>query len=140
MQDITTEPTKKELHGTIQHHHTNIHIEEILEQMYEVWRQNALGNEEKKPYIELYFFIYIAFGYLKVLCKNLDFQHLKIEYDNIITFFRKHNIQYRKNPLLKGKEILKADKINRIVIKLFFFLDEIRLAKVSLFLYHRLTQ
>ena len=42
--------------SNIQKNTTNIQMDKILEQMYEVWKQNEKENEEKKPYIELYFF------------------------------------------------------------------------------------
>lgn len=138
--DIIIEKIRWELHGKVKQNKTNIHIEEILEEMYEIWSQNQLENEEKKPYIELYFFICIGFGYLKVLCKNLEFCSFRVEYDKVINFFKKYQIQYNKNPLLKAKEIFKQDKNNRILTKLFFLLDKCKLGKVSLFLYNQLTK
>lgn len=133
------EETKKELHGSIQKNNTNIHIEKILDQMYKVWDENKAKNEAKRPYIELYFFIYTGFGYLKVLCKNLKFSDFKVEYNKIINFFAKNKIKYNKNPLLKGKEMFQGDKQNRIIVKIFFLLDKLKLAKISLFIYNKLT-
>lgn len=123
--------------SNIQKNTTNIQIDKILEQMYEVWKQNEKENEEKKPYIELYFFIYIGFGYLKILCNNLSYKQFTKEYNRVINFFKKHQIKYHKNPLLKGKEIFKADK-TRLPMKIFMILDQCKLGKIALFLQYKL--
>ena len=41
--------------------------------MYKIWEKNEKNNIDKKEYIDLYFFVYIGLGYLKVLCKNFNF-------------------------------------------------------------------
>lgn len=118
----------------------SIDIEKILNEMYIKWNEKRLANEFQKDYIELYFFMYVGFGYLKELCKNLSFQDFAIEYDKVINFFKKNNIFFGKNKLLGYKEIFKADFEKKIILKLFLIIDKVRLGKICLWLYNKLIQ
>lgn len=70
----------------------------------------------------------------------MNYKQLAIEYDKVISFFKDNDIKYYSNPLLKGKELFKADKTNRILKKIFFTLDKIKLGKISMFLYNRVIK
>lgn len=108
--------------------------------MQQVWLENEKKQMDKKEYIDLYFFLYIGLGYLKVLCKNSRFKELKIEYNKVFTFFTQNKINYQNNRLLQFKQIQKADRMNRICTSIFLKLHRIHLGEISLYLYNLLTR
>lgn len=140
MQDIVIVSIQKVLHGTIKKEKKDIKIEKILAHMWQVWLENEKEQKDKKEYVDLYIFLYIGLGYLKVLCKNLSFKEFRVEYNKVFDFFKKNQINYQDNQFLKLKQIQKADRMNRICTSVFLKLHQIHLGEISLYLYNKMIK
>lgn len=113
----------------------------VLDHLWEIMQQKISKEtiQDKKDYIELYFFLYIGLGWLK-LGKGLTYKEFSKQYDEIFAFYKKHEIHANKNSLLKFKNIKQGDFFSKLLVKVFCILDKIKLGKVMLYIVNHIPK